>query len=316
MGDITNLIVRVLRFAYRKTGLIKEKTFKYDLTSDYLSNRIFELIQSENSFLIARIGAVEFNCIAGFLGEINGFKKYWLYILGKIDSYEISSEVINQASNNAGIFPKSKRIIEQFAKQSLDDLKEVDILGVWLKEENLLAKEIKHTLKIPLAEIEPYYHERPWSAALKGKKVLVIHPFTESIKKQFLKREVLFTNPNTLPEFELLTIKAVQTITGQKSDFNNWFEALDHMKGQMDDLDYDIAIIGCGAYGLSLGAHAKRMGKQAIHMGGATQILFGIKGARWDNHPFISKLYNENWVRPSNEETPGKKDAVEDGCYW
>ena len=33
------------------------------------------------------------------------------------------------------------------------------------------------------------------------------------------------------------------------------------MKMQMDEEDYDIALIGCGAYGMSLAAHAKRKGK-------------------------------------------------------
>ena len=50
------------------------------------------------------------------------------------------------------------------------------------------------------------------------------------------------------------------------------------MKSQMDQTDYDIALIGCGAYGFPLAAHAKRMGKQAIHMGGSLQLLFGIRG--------------------------------------
>ena len=45
----------------------------------------------------------------------------------------------------------------------------------------------------------------------------------------------------------------------------------------MREIEFDVAIIGCGAYGLPLAVEAKRMGKQAIHMGGATQVLFGIK---------------------------------------
>ena len=35
----------------------------------------------------------------------------------------------------------------------------------------------------------------------------------------------------------------------------------------------------------------KRAGKQAIQYGGALQVLFGIKGARWDNYPPYSKYY-------------------------
>ena len=51
-------------------------------------------------------------------------------------------------------------------------------------------------------------------------------------------------------------------------------------------------------------------------MGGATQLLFGIMGSRWDTDPFISKLYNEYWVRPDQSETPKNADVVENGCYW
>ena len=49
-------------------------------------------------------------------------------------------------------------------------------------------------------------------------------------------------------------------------------------------------------------------------MSGATQLLFGIKGKRWDDHPIISKLYNDAWVRP--EETLAHKEKVEGGSYW
>jgi hypothetical protein len=51
-------------------------------------------------------------------------------------------------------------------------------------------------------------------------------------------------------------------------------------------------------------------------MGGAIQVLFGIKGGRWKNHDFISKLWNEEWVYPSADETPGAAWAVENSCYW
>lgn len=57
-------------------------------------------------------------------------------------------------------------------------------------------------------------------------------------------------------------------------------------------------------------------GHVAIQMSGATQLLFGIKGRRWDTHPQISKLYNPAWVRPAPAEQPANKQAVEGGSYW
>jgi len=58
------------------------------------------------------------------------------------------------------------------------------------------------------------------------------------------------------------------------------------------------------------------MGKQAIHLGGATQILFGIRGARWDEMETYRKLYNKHWIRPNEMEVPKDANRIEDGCYW
>ena len=144
----------------------------------------------------------------------------------------------------------------------------------------------------------------------------MIHPFAETIIDQYKKRNVIYPS-GLLPECNLIVQKAVQTIAGQKDDrFDNWFEALEYMYDQAMKENFDIAILGCGAYGLPLAAKLKEQGKKAIHLGGATQLLFGIKGRRWDNRPEISKFYNESWVRPSEKESVVGKDAVEQGCYW
>ena len=145
----------------------------------------------------------------------------------------------------------------------------------------------------------------------------MIHPFSETIQKQYLKRKYLFDNPQILPEFDLYVLKAVQTIADEKDDrFENWFEALDWMYEEAMKIDFDVALIGCGAYGMPLAALIKKAGKQAIHMGGVLQILFGIKGKRWNDDPVVSKLYNEYWVNPSKNETPVKAKNIEEGCYW
>lgn len=51
-------------------------------------------------------------------------------------------------------------------------------------------------------------------------------------------------------------------------------------------------------------------------MSGATQLLFGIKGNRWDTHPVLSQLYNDAWVRPAENEGIDHREAVEGGSYW
>jgi len=49
---------------------------------------------------------------------------------------------------------------------------------------------------------------------------------------------------------------------------------------------------------------------------GMVQMLFGIKGKRWDLKPISKELYNSSWIRPSMEERPEHANEVENGCYW
>ena len=131
------------------------------------------------------------------------------------------------------------------------------------------------------------------------------------------KKEIFyFETKNVLPNFELSVIKAVQSLSGEKNPFENWFQALEFMKEEISQKDFDVALIGCGAYGFPLAAHVKKIGKQSIHIGGSLQILFGIKGKRWDDHPIIGKLYNEYWVRPNAQDKPTHSNLVENDCYW
>ena len=117
--------------------------------------------------------------------------------------------------------------------------------------------------------------------------------------------------------YKLLTIKAVQSIAGNKPEgFNDWFEALDWMKCEIDKRDFDIAIIGCGAYGFPLAAYVKQIGKKAIHLGGAVQTLFGIRSNAADNNPRVKPLMNVYWVSPSIDETPKGIELVENSRYW
>lgn len=208
----------------------------------------------------------------------------------------------------------------------LQDIPEVDILGSWLAGEQLFEKELKNADKVHLRLLEPYWAENHWSRALEGKKILIVHPFAKDIEQQYQKRDLLFEK-NILPTFQLTTIQAVQSVAGEKTEFVDWFEALEFMKAEIDKVDYDICLIGCGAYGFPLAAHVKRMGKKGFHYGGALQLLFGIKGKRWEDpnygvevwgipNGFYTNLMNEHWIRPEGNNKPKNAQVVEGACYW
>lgn len=224
----------------------------------------------------------------------------------------------------SGFFPDDAGLGHRFFDVMEKAGKQVDILGIELEpfEDYYIKYNMKKDLQITsLEDLEPWrMPENPWSAGLAGKKVLVIHPFADTIEKQYQRRTQIFLDTDILPDFELLTLKAVQTIAGERDDrFSDWFEALDYMYQEAVRKEFDVAIIGCGAYGLPLAARLKEDGKQAIHLGGAVQVLFGIRGRRWDEaekYEYVRRFYNEAWVYPGENERPKRLKEVEDGCYW
>jgi len=262
-------------------------------------------ILNKNSSMIARFGSSE---IVGTLFPS----------LPSPIKLAIRNNLFNKLRNNAGFFSVSSKSIVDFSNLMIEDMQLLDILVSSRYEEKFFIKKFPNTPWIEFTALESYYSDNPWTEALEGLNVLVVHPLNNTIERQYNdKRELLFSDKRVLPKFKSLkTIKAVQSVAGTESGFKDWFEALESMKAAINAVDYDVAIIGCGAYGFPLAAHVKRMGKKSVHLGGATQILFGIKGKRWDNHPKIGALYNEHWVRPSSEDIPIGANLVEGGCYW
>jgi hypothetical protein len=316
---ILNLLKRIYRtqnpvnhtfaFSYEDASIVRQQA------SDLIKTKLL----SDEPVMICRFGSTELNCVLTYYFASQNrslFGKATDYFRGVTNPFQWKDETINAMCNNAGFFPPSIELLEKFSKLMLEDMKLVDVLGTCLKNEKLLSHYLSNAVKVPLPDIEPYYHQNPWTDALEGKTVLVIHPYEESITKQYAKRKHLFKDKRILPDFELKTIKAVQSIANSKTEFETWFDAYDHMCNQISNTNFDVAIIGCGAYGFPLSAHVKRVGRKAVQMGGPTQIMFGIKGKRWEEHPFISTLINEHWVRPSQSETPFNYSKVEDGCYW
>lgn len=295
---------------------------------DRVSKMIYNLLMSDKPCMVARFGSTELTAIVNYLGVKAGPQPLLKYIRGKAKDWWWNPKIMNQMEQWSGFFPPTPKAIYRFCELMLHDMGEMDLLGSWLANEMQVEKYIIDASYVHLRLLEPFWSNTPWTRALYGKKVLVVHPFASLIERQYKeKRTLLFDNPDVLPEFELKTIKAVQSLGGENNGFKDWFEALDWMKTEMDNTDYDICLIGCGAYGFPLAAHAKRMGKKSIHLAGALQLLFGIRGKRWDDPMYgvkewgipygaYSSLINDYWVRPGDAEKPLNADKVESSCYW
>lgn len=295
--------------------------------ADVASRIIFDALTSNEPCMIGRLGSNELQCLLTYLGVKEKNINIKSYITGKSKAWWWDEQNLANMNVNAGFFPPTIGNYEKFCQLMLEDIPQLDVLGSWLTGESTIADYLSSTQKLHLRLIEPFWSEDPWTRALSGKKVLVVHPFAETILLQYANRSNLFKKANILPTFgSFHIIQAVQPDAGLNR-FNNWFGALEYMKSEIDKYDYDICLIGCGAYGLHLAAHVKRSRKKAVHLGGALQLLFGIKGNRWED-PFYgvkewginvgsySNLINEHWVKPGDIYKPKNADQVEGACYW
>jgi len=278
-----------------------------------------DILATGKPCMISRFGSVELFTLCSYLISQRGFNwplfKDW--VRGLIVYND--SGVLESLCNNAGFFPRSggSKLGAKYFELTMKDMKYIDVLGSWRTAERHFLTYLNPQKIVNLNGFyKPMFWNNPWTKYLKDKRVLVISPFTDSIKYQYENnRERIWPqNPEALPEFsQLLLLKAVQSIADEKDlPYKDWFEALDYMKAEIDKLDFDIAILGCGAYGMSLAAHVKRKGKQSVHMASWTQMLFGVYGTRWENDSFI----NEYWKRPYDWERPKGLKKVENGCYW
>lgn len=274
-----------------------------------LKNRPCMISRFGSNELDATIRAHELSSARSYLGRL------LRYVRGKGAKFWWDRSIRRRMSNVAGFFPATNQALAQFGCRMLEDAQEIDILGSWRNEEWRIREFFPEAKTIDLIDLEPFRHRQPWSMALCDKKVLVVHPFVESIERQYARRERLFNDPNVLPRFELQTLRAIQSHGQGAVPFASWFEALDSMCDEIAQRDFDVAIIGAGAYGLPLAAFVKRLGKSAVHLGGATQLMFGIKGRRWEDGGY-DYVINQHWCRPLESEKPPRTDLIEQHAYW
>ena len=269
------------------------------LTAEQTNEAYRRLIESGKPFLAGRMGTAEMLRVNRYLMIKLGLKKHY------------------SARHMRGVFQSTPEAVDWFAERVIELMPHVDIMPAWclLAEPFLIRNYAKKAQICQLEDIEPFFYEKPWTAALKGKKVMVINPFDESIRKQYAKREMLFENPEMLPEFELHTVKSVMVLSPEYNVYGTMEDAINYMYNEAMKVDFDIALLGCGAMGMLLAEKIRQQGKQAIYLGGVLQILFGIRGKRWDNAEHYQKFFNEHWIYPI-EAPPEGAERLDGSCYW
>jgi hypothetical protein len=281
----------------------------------HTASRISELVQSDKGVSINRMPGIEADML-----------RAWHAC--NFDVERVISQhpqIVHLLQQNTGFYSEPSTFantLDTWCQIYIDALRQSSLL---YRLETKYAAQNDYLVAKDLDEIHIWSANRlhQWLPLLENKSILVCTPFEDSVQNQYNSGNVdnLFLKghiPFNYPKFELHTVKTHNTILGNTPfPHKNWINSLDEMLERVEKIDFDIAVLGCGGYGVPMCERIKSLGKKAIYVGSYCQIMFGIKGRRWENegNP-IGTYFNEYWVNPTTRETPKNFENVEGGCYW
>lgn len=313
----------------------------------YDSNKILikylnEKIKNNENFVIPRIAGIE-NRVAYLTKTINNNVDNLLYRtiedtynnLTEKDRKKIEHVIhfsgikkdLGVMKNNAGIKLGGTYSLAKYSKDYLKAFENSELYFFWdvlgnvypgIKESHdyIMKKYKKKRVNALVLDIFHYIHN-PWTHTLKGKRILIVSPFIESIKeKEHIRKEIY--GVDLFPECKFVYIKPPQTQGSNKSE--EYYIELHKFIKEIEKLkdSFDIALCSCGGYGNPLVNKIYEMGKSAIYVGGVLQMYFGIYGMRWmrERKEVMQLYFNKHWSRPKEIERPKGYKKVEGSAYW
>jgi hypothetical protein len=281
-----------------------------------VASLILECLSQNKGCLIGRNGTVELEVLLNY----NRYKKFF-------------KDMTFTLERNAGVFPQDEQSLRQWVQETTAASKTCDIVAAgWYaplrQQELLFLNQVNPSYQcVPLRSLEPYYvgQQLRWTALLSDQRVGVVSSFTKTMQKQLKQRNAVWGSQvdSYLPdsaEFVFFQTGYSPSIANGHAEWSppadTWISAIDTLEKNILASNVRIVLIGCGGLGMPLAQRLRSAGKIVLVLGGAIQVLFGIKGERWKHHDVIGKLWNQAWVYPSEDETPKGASLVERSCYW
>lgn len=271
-------------------------------------------IDTGNQVIVDRLQQNEPFCVARLAGALSTISM-------SVDR-RINPDVqsVCDAITNDGMYHNNSTELLQLIEKYISGIRSADYLACFselvVEEQKYFLDKFEHIKTIHNRSLEPFYTDQtPWTKELNDRKVLVVSSHTSSFSVQIAN--------NNLPamwaqdqQFELY--KSYNTLANNRPH-NSCLETLDVMKNDISKLNFDVAILGCGGYGLMLCDHIKHeLKKSCIYIGGSLQLLFGVLGRRWVSNALVrDKLNNfNNFIFPVDQDKIDNFETIEFGCYW
>ena len=260
-----------------------------------------------------------------FIGRTTDVELRTEYDLHRGDLIRIQQDQI-ELENNAGIHIQKPASLHTYVQRFIQAYEHCTHIAIWEKGGSMyqsmghaqewILQRAKNTPRLTARSLEPYYFQDSWMPALKGKRILIVHPFVATFQKQYQKRAELFPNRSWFEDCSIQFIKPPMTMAGNHGN-KDWQEHMDIFFSDIQGVEFDVALVAAGGYGMLIADYIyTNMRRSVMYIGGALQIFFGVIGKRWFDNKEIRSLITDDWVRPANEERPPNHTRVEKGCYW
>lgn len=135
-----------------------------------------------------------------------------------------------------------------------------------------------------IEEVYPFLEV--FSKAARGARILVVSPFSKTVRHQIERNASLVRN-FSYPEFELLTLDVPVTYSSfskKQPIEGTWEASLGRLSRATQDLKFDFALVSAGSYSMPLLSHIMKSGGRGVYIGGMLNVFFNISGRRFD-HP-------------------------------
>ena len=286
---------------------------------DYVDGKI----QRGEKFVIPRIAGIENNfAVFANIKKQSGATNFDQYF----------QQVGPAMKNNAGILLTTMNSIMKYSEMYLKVFENCEMYSGW-EIQGEVYKHIaqshdfinnsfqgKQQFWALALDIFHYVHDpKAWTKSLRGKRILVVSPFVDSIRAKIAKRAQLYDGVDLFPDCTFVFIKPPMTQAGEPSrefdvELQDFTRRLDAIRN-----DYDVALVSCGGYGnLVCNYIYEAHNKSAVYVGGVLQMYFGVLGGRWlkERSDVVRLFLNEHWSRPTASERPVNCDTIEKACYW
>ncbi len=266
--------------------------------------------------------------VNAFVGRIAGIE---LRVAAAVlQGRTVTPHDLGELENNAGIHVTSPTSLRRYAEQLVAAYQACTHIAEWPTAgpvyqitgsgQDYITHRTPNIPKIPARALEPYYQsptEPTWMDALKGKRILVVHPFVHTFQAQVEHLPALHPNRSWFEGCTFQFVRPPVTLGGQHHQ-QDWSTALQPILDTLDTTEFDVALVGAGGYGMLIAHHLYQTHPAAsvLYIGGALQLFFGVIGKRWFTNPEVMSLVTSKWVRPLPADRPVGWEKVERGCYW